>query len=234
MTISQIPFSPSDGGPIYKETLTTDVFMLAEPWNAISSIAIILPAIYWGLKLLKFPFKDFLFMWYCIPLLILGGTGSTLFHGFRNSNWLLYLDVLPTAILTVSLGVLFWIRILKNWVITLGIFVVSFALRFLAYDLLPGHTATNIAYFITGTLIFLPILIYLRKIKWLGHKWIILSVVFLIISLVFREIDKRNFFDLPMGTHFLWHLFSGFGAYFLARFLFKLRIYELKAKQLYT
>ena len=41
MTILQIPFSPSDGGPIYKETLTPEAFFLVEPWNAISSIAII-------------------------------------------------------------------------------------------------------------------------------------------------------------------------------------------------
>lgn len=232
MTRLQIPFTPSDGGPIYKETLAPDDFLLVEPWNAISSIAIILPAIYWGLKLLKYPFKDYLFMWYCIPLLILGGTGSTLFHGFRNSNWLLYLDILPTAILTLSLGVLFWIRYLKNWILTISLFALSFALRYLVYDFFSGHTATNIAYFITGTLIFLPILLYLQRIKWQGLKWITFSVIFLIISLIFREIDKRELFNLPMGTHFLWHLFSGVGAYFLARFLFKLRLYELKAKRL--
>lgn len=232
MAISQIPFSPSDGGPIYKETLVPEEFFLVEPWNAISSIAIILPAIYWAFRLAKYPYKDFMFMWYCIPLLILGGTGSTLFHGFRNSDWLLYLDVLPTAILTLSIGVLFWMRYFKNWYFTIGLFIASYILRISVYNFLSGHTATNIAYFITGTLIFLPILIYLRKTNWLGLKWIVLSVSFLIISLIFREIDRREIVTIPMGTHFLWHLFSGVGAYYLARFLFKLRLYELKVKNL--
>ena len=46
MTDIQIPFSPTDGGPIYKETLTQDNYLLVEPWNAISSIAIIIPAMF--------------------------------------------------------------------------------------------------------------------------------------------------------------------------------------------
>ncbi|MGB3466968.1 MAG: hypothetical protein WBA74_16935 [Cyclobacteriaceae bacterium] len=232
MTEVQIPFSPTDGGPIYKETLTPDNHLFIEPWNAISSIAIIIPAIYWAFRLSRYPVKDYLFMWYCIPLLILGGTGSTLYHGFRNSSFLLYLDVLPTAVLTLSIGIFFWLRYMKNWLMVAGIFVLSFALRFLGYEVLPLHTATNLSYFITGTLIFLPILLYLERRNWLGLRWIVLSVVFLIIALVFREIDKRGLFNLPMGTHFLWHLFSGVGAYYLARFLFKLRIKELEAKKI--
>jgi len=230
MITSQLPLPPSDGGPIYKETLTPDEFFIIEPWNAISSLAIVIPGIYWAYILAKYPMKNYLFMWYCIPLLILGGSGSTLFHAFRNSSWLLYLDVMPTAILTLSIGVLFWIKYTKNWYFTVALFAVSFILRYMAFDWFSGHTATNLAYFITGTLIFLPILLYLRKINWQGLKWIILSVIFLVISLTFREIDRRDLFDLSMGTHFLWHLFSGVGAYFLARFLFILRVTELQNK----
>ena len=230
MIFSFISDIPTDGGPIYKETLGSGDFWFYEPWNAISSLAIVLPALYWAFVLKDRRFKDFMFMWYCIPLLILGGTGSTLFHGFRNSSWLLWLDVMPTAILTMSIGVLFWVRYTKNWFFTAGLFLSSFAGRIFAYELLPGHTATNLAYFITGTLIFLPILLYLHRIKWLGLKWIIFSVVFLIISLLFREIDKYDIFNLPMGTHFLWHLFSGVGAYFLARFLYVVRVAELENK----
>lgn len=230
MIFSFITDLPTDGGPIYKETMIIREFWIYEPWNAVSSLAIVIPAAYWALKLRDKPLTDFLFMWYCIPLLILGGTGSTLFHGLRSSSWLLWLDVFPTAILTLSIGVLFWIRYTKNWYFTIGLFIVSYAGRLVAYELLPGHTATNLAYFITGTLIFLPILLYLQKINWLGLKWIIYSILFLLISLTFREIDEYNLFNLSMGTHFLWHLFSGVGAYFLARFLYVVRLAELENK----
>ncbi|MEL6557678.1 MAG: ceramidase domain-containing protein [Bacteroidota bacterium] len=225
-------FSPSDSGPIYQETLIAHDHFFAEPWNAISSLAIVLPAIYWAIKLKKHQVRDFLFMWYCIPLLILGGTGSTLYHGFRNSEWLLLLDVLPTALMTLSIGILFWVRYLKNWYITIGLFVLSFIFRYFIYQVASDHTATNIAYFVTGTLIFLPILLYLKRNNWLGLKWILLSVLFLVLSLVFREIDRRGIFGLEMGTHFLWHLLSGVGAYYLARFLYILRLFELNTNKL--
>ncbi len=223
---------PSDGGPIYQETLQSDHSFLIEPWNAISSIAIILPAIYWAFIIKNKPFKDFLFMWYCIPLLILGGSGSTLFHGFRNSSWLLYLDVVPTAILTLSVGVLFWHRVVKKWVSTSVIFIISVLIRYFISTWLSGHEAANLIYFVTGVFIFLPIVIYLKKIHWLGLKTIILSVLFLILSLIFREIDQRGIFNLPMGTHFLWHLSSGVGAFYLAKFLYLLRIFELNRLKL--
>ena len=221
---------PTDGGPIYKETLGSGEYLFHEPWNAISSLAIVLPAVYWAMILWKKPAKDFLFMWYCIPLLILGGTGSTLYHASRESSWLLMLDVLPTALLTLSLGVLFWVRYTGSWLFTIGLFALSYAVRYLAYEWLDDHPATNLAYLITGTLIFLPILLYIRRINWLGLKWIVISVLFLVVSLLFRRIDMDNIFNLPMGTHFLWHIFSGFGAYFLAKFLYLVRTEELRNK----
>jgi len=232
MNESQLAWVPTDGGPIYKETILTDQFLI-EPWNAISSLAIVLPAIYWAYQLRNKPFRNFLFMWYCIPLLILGGTGSTLFHGFRNSSFLLYLDVVPTAILTLSVGVLFWMKVTKNWIMTASIFIGSLTFRYFSLDWLPGHLATNISYFITGTLIFLPILIYLRQVDWFNLRTILYSVFFLILSLIFRSIDKQGLIGLPMGTHFLWHIASGIGGFYLAKFLYELQKIELKKSIIY-
>ena len=81
---------PTDGGPIYAETDLTA--FISEPWNAISSLAIVLPAIYWAFKL-KWNVKQFPFLYYLMPLLFLGGTGSLLFHEFRSSPFLLWMDV---------------------------------------------------------------------------------------------------------------------------------------------
>ncbi len=217
----------TDGGPIYAETNLSNI--IAEPWNAVSSLAIVAPAVFWAFQLKKYPFKDYGFMWFCIPLLILGGLGSTLFHGFRNSEFFLYLDVLPTAILTLSVAIYFWIKVLPKWGYTFAIFVPFVILRIYLFDWLSDHAAANFAYFITGTLIFLPILMYLHRIRYFSSKWILLSIFMLGLSLFFREIDMRGWFQFPMGTHFLWHIFSGFGAYFLARFLFLLRTQELKS-----
>lgn len=219
--------TPLDGGPVYAET--DFQYIIVEPWNAISSLAILFPALYWAFRL-KFNFKEYAFLFYGIPLLFLGGLGSTLYHAFRNSSWLLYMDVVPTAILTLSVGIYFWLKVLPKWWQTLLIILPITFLRFYLFQALPSETAVNTGYFLTGFLIFLPVLIFLIRHNFRYFSSILISVVFLSISLYFRELDKRATDLLPMGTHFLWHLLSGVGAFFLAKYLYLLRKEELQSK----
>ncbi len=214
-----------DGGPVYTET-NIDAFIV-EPWNAISSILLIIPAIYFFLKL-RSEWKKYGFVMYCVPLLILGGLGSTFFHAFRSSPFFLYLDVLPTAILTLSVGIYFWVKALPKW---WGVFIVIFInilIRWYVEGNVSPHTNFNIAYALTGTSIFLPILYLSYKNKFKNLIVILISVLSLILSLMFREFDARYTFDyLPMGTHFLWHALSAIGAYYLAKYLILFRDKEL-------
>jgi hypothetical protein len=85
---------------------------------------------------------------------------------------------------------------------------------------IPVHTAINVSYAIGGITIFLPILLVLIKTSFRKFSIVLISVLCFIISLVFREIDARSIVGLPMGTHFLWHLFSAVGAFFLAHYLY--------------
>ena len=216
---------PADGGPLYAETDLQS--FIAEPWNAVSSLAILLPAIYWAFRL-KFNYREFGFIFFGIPLLFLGGLGSTLYHAFRSSSWLLYMDVVPTAILTLAVGIYFWIKILPQWWQSLFFIIPVTVLRFYLFEALPAEMAVNVGYFLTGLLIFFPVLIYLVRHNFRYFLSILTSVVFLSLSLYFREMDQRITDILPMGTHFLWHLLSGVGAFFLAKYLYLLRIEELK------
>lgn len=213
-----------DGGPIYVETDLSILF--SEPWNAFSSLAIVLPAVYWAVKL-KGNFRKYPFIFYCIPLLILGGTGSTLFHAFRNSEYLLMMDVLPTAILMFSVGIYFWLKIIPNWWGTAGIVIPGTVLRYTMHEIFPEELATNLSYFIAGTIVFFPLIFYLIKTRFEKAGFIILSVLFLIFALLFREMDFRVAHILPMGSHFLWHISSGVGAFFLAEYLYHIRIEEM-------
>jgi hypothetical protein len=138
------------------------------------------------------------------------------------------MDVLPTAILTFSIGLYFWFKVMPTWWSTLSIVVPFTGVRYASYTLFHGHFAANLSYFISGVIIFLPLLVYLYRTKF--DKWylIVSSVGFLSVSLVCREMDMRVVHLLPMGSHFLWHLFSGFGAYFLAKYLYFIREKELR------
>jgi hypothetical protein len=215
---------PPDGGPIYAETNLER--QITEPWNAISSLALVLPALYWMVRL-KFDIKNYTFIYFSIPLLLAGGTGSLLYHASRTSWWLLYLDVLPTAVLTISVGVYFWWKFFKNWLQVSMIIIPATLLRIYLLVYHSSEASVNLSYFIAGVVIFLPVLLYLMRHNYHYLSTFVVSVTCLIISLILREADHWFAQFLPMGSHFLWHIFSGIGAYYLAYYLYKLRHEEI-------
>jgi hypothetical protein len=211
--------SLSDGGPYYSETNLKH--FIVEPWNAFSSLVFLIPAIFWFLKIRK-DIRRYSFIACCVPLLILGGLGSTFFHAFRSSELLLWMDVLPILVLTLLVSTYFWHKVYDNWIITIITMIISFLIRRLVLMVpgIPVHTAINVSYAIGGVTIFLPILLVLIKTSFNKFGTVLLSVLCFIVSLIFREIDARSIVALPMGTHFLWHVFSAIGAFLLADYLY--------------
>lgn len=224
LSIIQTIQLPQDGGPVYAETDMSG--WIAEPWNAISSLALVIPAIYWAIRLRK-NWRKYAFIYYSVPLLIAGGSGSMLYHASRESTWLLYLDVLPTAILTVSVGVYFWWKLLKKWLYVLSIVVpvTLFRIYLLVYH--TSEASVNLSYFLAGVAIFLPVILYLHRHNYHYLRSFVISVSCLSISLVLREADHWFAQWIPIGSHFLWHILSGIGAWYLAQYLFLLQKEEL-------
>ncbi|UPT67802.1 MAG: hypothetical protein M0D57_03810 [Sphingobacteriales bacterium JAD_PAG50586_3] len=77
----------------------------------------------------------------------------------------------------------------------------------------------NISYFISGVTIFLPCVIFLVQSKLYKSNYLFLAMGLMIAALVFRTIDKDVTGALPMGTHFLWHVSSGIGAYYMGLYM---------------
>jgi hypothetical protein len=213
-----------DGGPMYFET-NPDHFIV-EPWNAVSSLFIVIPAIIWLIRIQK-NYKKHAFIVYCIVLMIMGGTGSTIYHALRASKFFLVMDVLPTAVLSLSLGIYFWLKLIKNWWLVILLLIVSIVPRFLIFRNLPSHTAINIYYVFTGVFIGLPLILILFKTSSSSFRLVALTIALFTLALIFRETDTYPIALLPMGTHFLWHVFSGFGAYFILDYLYAFRKREL-------
>lgn len=210
-----------DGGSMYAETNINN--FIAEPWNALSSLVFLIPAIYWAMKI-RNNFREHLFTFFCIPFLILGGIGSALFHAFRSSEMLLWMDILPILILTLSVGVHFWKKVIQcNWrtfFITAAVIVTKIMITKINY--FPHHTASNISYLITGIFIFLPTIIILIRTGFYKFRSLLLAIVWLSLGLLFRETDTWGLPYFEMGTHFLWHIATAVGSYFLAGYIFYL------------
>jgi hemolysin III len=209
-----------DGGGYYAETNPQN-FVL-EPWNAVSSLAFLVPVIYYMVKL-KGRYREYIFITYCMPLLFLGGIGSTIFHAFRVSQWFLIMDVLPIAILTLSVSVYFWLKILnKRWLIFI-IVPLFVAFRFIIFGYFTGPKAINFSYLVTGLMLFVPSLVYMYKTKFVYAWGLFWAVGFFVLAIIFRRIDYIGTVILPMGTHWLWHVSCAIGSFLLANYLYHVK-----------
>lgn len=210
---------PSDQGPVYRETTDLSLFIV-EPWNAWSSLTFLIPACFF-LWQLRGRFNQHAFIvYFCVPLLILGGFGSTFFHAFRSSRWLLLLDVLPIVLLVLGISVWMWLKVLPRKIWLLPILLVFFGLSFLLTRVLAGQDGISAGYIVRGTMLLLPCYLFLRRSGFRNAGLFSGAVASFAMALVFRFTDdKIQIGFMPWGTHWLWHVSTAIGAYFLGEYL---------------
>lgn len=216
---------PLDGGLIYRETQPEH--WLVEPWNAFSSLAFLVPALLFIIRLWP-QRKTYAFLiFYCAPLLIAGGTGSTLYHAFRSSIWLTFMDFMPIIILTLGLSIYMWRMVLDRWLTTIILSVVFIGLTLFSMRFLSGQDRVNATYFLRGTFMFLPMLLYAIRSRGTGAFQLGAAILLFVLALLCRYADeKTDLALLPQGTHFLWHIFCAAGAWYMGLYLQKNILYQ--------
>ncbi len=207
-----------DFGPIYFETDLSRI--LVEPWNAFSSLSFVFVAV-----LIFFRFKNKkkvgFFLYWAIPLLVLGGIGSTLFHAFRSHVFFILLDVVPISLLSLSIGIYQIYLLLKKPLLVVLLSVVFILLRQLPFLLIEGQAAINISYIISGIFFLLPSFFLLQKTAFAAKKELFWAIVLFMLGIFFRYYDDFQDQFLPMGVHWLWHISTAAGTWFMALFLLK-------------
>ncbi|HAS44508.1 MAG TPA: hypothetical protein DCS93_28780 [Microscillaceae bacterium] len=212
-----------DGGPVYTETTLEHLnHLVVEPWNAYSSLFFLLPPLYWGFKL-RGRYKDYPFITFCLPFMVLGGLGSTLFHAFRTSRWLLIMDFMPIVVITIGLTVYFWAKALGKWSYAIMALIIMFTISMPVWAFVQGPLRINISYFIRGTFMFLPMVLILRKTQFANAKLLVASILLFIAALACRQFDYLDEIAavMPMGIHWMWHIFTVIGAFTLAEYVYR-------------
>ncbi len=219
MLLLQKLFLP-DGLPFDAYAETNAAHFIMEPWNTLTSLFFLIPVFYWLIKL-KGQYKDYPIVMWSLPFLAMNGIGSALFHAFHISTFFLALDVLPILLLILVLTTYFWHEILKSWLwailLVLGIIVAHIFL----YMYVKAPLSVNLGYLIRGTGLFFPFVVILYKIKFQYALQAILGILFFIVALFFRTYDKEYIHYLYMGSHFLWHICTTIGVYFISDFIYQ-------------
>ncbi|HZV07116.1 MAG TPA: ceramidase domain-containing protein [Gemmataceae bacterium] len=187
-----------------------------EPLNAISNVVFLIAAFaVWYLGRDRGVLSPGI--WVLIGLSICVGIGSALWHTFA-SRWALYLDVVPILLFQLCFLWLYGRRIV-------GLKQVILVLLLLAYVsanlwLRQYRTWLNGVLFYAPTLGFsLSIGVY-HYVHALRERYLLLVSAFVFcIALICRTIDLLVCRQLPIGTHFLWHVLNGVVVYCAMRAL---------------
>lgn len=213
--------APADHGPIYRET--TDLSQaIVEPWNAFSSLTFLIPAFIFLWQLRGQYSQYAFFVYFCSPMLIIGGLGSTLFHAFRSSGWLLAMDVAPIVLLVTGISIWIWLKVLPRWWWIFPVLIGFFGLTVSLGAFLEGQDRITAGYFIRGTMLLLPCYLFLLRTGFKESMIFFAAALCFLLALSFRFADEKfEIAFMPWGTHWLWHVSTAVGGYFLGTYLIR-------------
>lgn len=208
---------PRDSGPIYQETLAGR--LPVEPFNTYSNILFLFIIIYFSLKVYK-DYKNHRFLAWSLPVLFMGFVGGTVYHATRSHDVWMYMDWLPIVILCLAVSVYYTIKLRisrrNRLLLILLILFLVFGVRLIP---LSPHVTTSVGYIATALGLLLPIITYFFTTKMHHWGYVLLAFLSFGLAISFRILD--NFlYIIPMGTHWLWHIFGALSVFFLIYYIY--------------
>jgi hypothetical protein len=208
---------PADFGPIYAET---DMSRFpVEPWNTCSNIVFLLILVLF-VRLTRLDVRKHPLLVMSLPVLLVGFIGGTVFHATRSHNVWLFMDFVPIFVLTIAAAVHFWYELFgRMWIASLITPVPVFAFHaFRDFLALPRQIHISLGYLGLALGILLPATLFSFKNSGRHSLLLVSALLSFILAISFRLSDRLML--LPMGTHFLWHIFGGVASLCMMYFIY--------------
>lgn len=192
-----------DGGPLYVETNLARA--IVEPFNALTAFLFVLLVAIW-LWRLRGRYHQHLFLLLCLPVLLVGGVGGTIYHALRRSHTMFLLDVIPIGLLVILGSIYLWIRLRPRWwhIVLIAVLIGSFPALFVFH--VETHIAIVVHYIVLALLVLIPVALVLVRTRFRHQQLIWATLICFAWAILFRFLDPMSRPILPMGSHWLWHL----------------------------
>jgi hypothetical protein len=231
-----------DGGPIYRES-PADPLMLtpgsvAEPWNTATAFLFVLVAVAWLFRL-RGRYREHPFTLACLPILLAGGIGGTLYHMHRSRYSYFLLDVIPINLLGLAAAIYLAARLARRigWgQVGLASFAaVGFYLFFngVLFRGLVGafggnpHMIVNVSYASLAVVLLIPLFVVLVRTRFRHGNLVLAALASFAIAWFLRLADGLPG-SLPMGTHWLWHVFGALTTIALLEYFLRIEVETLE------
>lgn len=177
----------------------------AEPINAITNAAFVLAAIFMWWRSAGLPMARAL-----SAVLFAIGVGSFLFHTYAQT-WAAIADVAPIAIYVL---LYIFLATRDYWgqttLISLGAVLLFFPYAYITVPLFELLPVLNVsAGYGPVPLLILIYAFGLRTRAPETARGLAIGAGIILVSLTFRSLDMPVCHDLPLGTHFMWHILNG-------------------------
>ncbi len=205
-----------DLGPRYTETpldpYAPNAPVVAEPWNAVTASFFIVLVLIWVWRL-RGRYHQYPFLVCCMPILLAGGIGGTLYHATRMSRFYFLLDVIPISVLGMAGAVFMAIRYWggRGWwfIPAVTVFYIGVnRLLFAAVGPSNIQLSVNLSYASLALVVLTPVALVLWRTRFRHGGWVLAALISFLIAWFFRLVDREIGPYLTMGSHWLWHTFG--------------------------
>ncbi len=206
-----------DSGPTYAETLPGR--FPVEPWSVGTNLVFLAIVVYWARRT-RLDAKRHPLIVASLPFILLGFIGGSVYHATRSSDVWLVMDYGPISLVALMGCLYFWRRITENWLQAfLCVMVLPVSLRiYWSYQPAASNFSISFGYLLLAVNVVTPIVLhcYLNRGR---HVWSLIgAAVSIAVAIVLRSVDLASAAILPMGTHFLWHLFGACSVFLALRY----------------
>ena len=222
-----------DGGPRYAETPRdpyAGAATVAEPWNTATAAIFVAIVAYWAVRIGR-RWRDYPFVSACLPVLLAGAVGGTLYHATRTQRAYFLLDVIPISLLGIAGAVYLTARLGRSvgWrkvlAVSLGLVVVYVAVNGVLFRAIQSdyrNLRVNLSYASLAAVILTPMLAVLVRTRFRHGAWVGVAVGCFVLAWFCRLIDDTGLSSLPMGTHWLWHILGATTTHLMTLYFTKL------------
>ena len=216
----RVKVEPNDQGPIYQETNMANCPV--ELWCTLSNIVFLAVFIFFAVKT-RFKYSKYPLLSISLPVLFIGWLGGTVYHATRSHNIWLWLDYMPILFLVLIATIYFWREVVGKWLWVFIFTLLPIVTYRVIYEFLalPHSVSVSIGYSVMASVVVIPLVLHCIRKYPAGWKLLAASLLSFAVAITCRTMDNGEASSLlPMGTHFLWHIFGGLCSFFMFYYLY--------------